>query len=87
MDGVRVPFLLQAMVISHGFSCQLILFALAAAKRERDVPLCSTDLGLSSRTQRDFWNSVQIIQLYNDHFQSLNPDSEVARVLQSGWSG
>ena len=68
----------------------LISLALAADDRERNVPLYPT----GSRSplpdvQRDFWNSeaAQIIQLHSDHFQSLNPDSEVARALQSGWSG
>ena len=64
--------------------CPLISLALAAAQRERDVPLISVSL---PDVQRDFWNSqaAQIIQLYSDHFQSLNLDSEVARAMER-WS-
>ena len=49
------------------------------------------DLGLPSRTCNVISGTRRrlrsFIHLYSDHFQSLAPDSEVARVLQSGWSG
>ena len=86
--GVRLPS--PGSGSQSWLFCPLISLASAAAERERDLPLYST----RSRSpfpdmQRDFWNSqaARNIQLYSDHFQSLNLDSEVARVLHSGWSG
>ena len=90
MDGGASPNSPPGSGSQSWLFCLLISFALAVAERERDVPLYST----GSRSplpdvQRDFWNSqaAQINQLHSDHFQSLKHDSEVARSLQSGWSG
>ena len=61
--------------------CPLISLALAAAEPGSRSPLPDV--------QRDFWNSqaAQIIHLCRDHFQSLAPDSEVARaVWMERWS-
>ena len=88
-EGVSLPSL-PGSGSQSCLSCPLISLALAAAKRARGVlPYSKRPRSSVPDVQRDFWSSQasQTIQLYRDHFQSLTRDSEIARALQSGWSG